>query len=166
MEEWRDVKGYEGLYEVSNLGRVKSLPRNGTIPEEHLMKPHFVCGYVQYELTSKNKKKGLKAHRLVAEAFLPNPLNKREVNHIDGDKHNNRLDNLEWATSSENQLHSFYTLGKQLVGVLQCARDGKLIKRWRSIKEASVTLGIDAPSISNACRGNRKTAGGYVWKYN
>ena len=163
-EIWHNVKGYEGLYLVSTYGRVLSAPRNGTKKEWHFLAPHFVGGYIQYELSKNNQSKEYKAHRLVAQAFLHNPEKKREVNHIDGNKHNNRLDNLEWATTSENQLHARYTLSNGIKAVKQLGKDGKLIKVWRSIKEASVSLGIDAPDISNASRGKRLSAGGYKWQ--
>ena len=129
------------------------------------MSPHFVGGYIQYLLHKNNKGKELKAHRLVAEAFLPNPENKREVNHIDGDKHNNRVDNLEWATTSENQIHAHYELGKGIKAVKQLSKDGKLIKVWRSIREAGASLGIECGDISRVCSKRRLTAGGYKWQY-
>lgn len=164
QEIWENVKGYEGLYLVSSFGRVLSAPRNGTKPCWHLLSPHYVGEYIQYELSKNDKIKAYKAHRMVADAFLLNPENKREVNHIDGDKHNNKLGNLEWATTSENQLHAVYVLGKGLKAVRQISKDGKLIKVWRSIKEASEKLGIQAPDISKARSGHRKSAGGYIWQ--
>lgn len=163
-EIWQSVDGYEGLYLVSTYGRVLSAPRNGAKKEWHFLAPHYVQGYIQYELSKNNQSKEYKAHRLVAQAFLPNPEKKREVNHIDGDKHNNHLDNLEWVTTSENQLHARYTLSKGIKSVKQLSKDGKLIKVWQSIKDASISLGIDAPSISNASRGKRLSAGGYKWQ--
>lgn len=129
------------------------------------MSPHFVGGYIQYLLHKDNKGKEFKAHRLVAEAFLPNPENKREVNHIDGDKHNNCVDNLEWATTSENQRHAFYVLGKGLRAVKQLDKDDNLIKIWRSIKEAGESLGIQRSDINKVCLKERGTAGGYKWRY-
>lgn len=164
-EVWSNVKGYEGLYLISTYGRAISAPRNGTKKEWHFMSPHYTRGgYIQYELSKNNKVKAYKAHRMVADAFLLNPENKREVNHIDGDKHNNRLDNLEWATTKENQLHAAYVLGKGLKAVKQISKEGKLIRVWQSIKEASETLGIQAPDISSASNGTRKSAGGYIWQ--
>lgn len=163
-EIWHNVKGYEGLYLISTYGRVLSAPRNGTKKDWHFLAPHFVGGYIQYQLSKDNIKREYKAHRLVAEAFLPNPGNKREVNHIDGNKHNNSVGNLEWATSSENQLHAYYELGKGIKAIKQLSKDGKLIKVWCSIKEASLSLDIDAPDISNASRGKRLSAGGYKWQ--
>lgn len=107
-EIWKSVKGFEGLYEVSNFGEVKSLPRNGTI-----LKPRLLIGFIdsggyqQVLLSSKRVHK--KIHRLVAEAFIPNPDNKPCVNHIDRIKTNNHIDNLEWCTYKENTIHSFNT---------------------------------------------------------
>lgn len=116
-EEWRDIKGYEGLYQVSNLGRVRSLDRlvNNKHGQRFLkggIKRVFDwgTGYQYVNLHCQQKRKSKSVHRLVAEAFVENVYNKPEVNHIDGNKHNNRADNLEWCTSSENELHA-YNLG-------------------------------------------------------
>lgn len=163
-EIWESVKEYDGLYLVSNLGRVLSAPRNGTRPYWRLMSPHYVGGYIQYPLTKNNKTKEYKAHRLVAEAFLPNLENKREVNHIDGNKHNNSVDNLEWATTSENQTHAHYVLCKGIKPVKQLTKDGKLVKIWGSIREAGDTLGVCRGDISRAASRKRYTAGGYKWQ--
>lgn len=116
-EEWKDISGYEGRYQISNMGRVKSLPRiikNG-IGECHkkgrILKPQkAVKGYIRVTLCNEEYCKPFKIHRLVAEHFIPNPENKPQVNHINGDKTDNRVDNLEWCTNGENQLHA-YKLG-------------------------------------------------------
>ena len=115
-EVWKDIEGYEGLYQVSTCGNVKSLPkvrRNGTgtyIQKERLLKPsNTSTGYKKVELCKDGKRKSFKVHRLVAIAFIPNPDNKPEVNHIDGNKINNNIDNLEWVTSSENSIHAYET---------------------------------------------------------
>lgn len=109
-EVWKDIKGYEGIYQISNYGRVKSLGR--TIITAHYRQWHeerilAICnvdrnGYQGYCLRKNGQNKIMTAHRLVAEHFLDNPLNKPEVNHLDEDKANNHIDNLAWVTSSEN----------------------------------------------------------------
>ena len=115
-EVWKDIEGYEGLYQVSNFGNIKSLARivhsekrsDYKIKEKVLKQSDTTTGYKKVELHKDNeKRKSFKVHRLVAQAFIPNPENKREVNHIDGNKHNNNANNLEWVTSSENKLHAF-----------------------------------------------------------
>lgn len=130
MEEeiWKDVVGYEGLYQVSNLGNVRSLDResehfNGVIVfhKGKVLNVHLHDGYSSVCLykkeiirgtLKKNKYRTTKVHRLVAQAFLPNSENKRCVNHINGIKTDNRVENLEWSTDSENQKHSYAVLGK------------------------------------------------------
>ena len=118
MEKWKDIKGYEGSYRISNYGRVKSisriiLRRNKTIHtiSERILKNALVGivgqKYHGVDLSIKNNTKTLRVHRLVAIAFIPNPERKPEVNHKDGNKLNNHIDNLEWCTSSENQIHSY-----------------------------------------------------------
>lgn len=115
MEEWRDIKGYEGQYQVSSLGRVKSLERcyswgrkdkAQTCMPEHIMRPQDNRrGYLQVHLRRPGEHKKFTVHQLVALAFLPNPECKRLVNHLDSNRKNNNLTNLEWATDSENQIH-------------------------------------------------------------
>lgn len=114
LEVWKPVIGYEGLYEVSNYGRVRRIFRYGR-PYVTLCKPKITKdGYYESALVKEGKPKFIRTHRLVAKAFCQNPENKSEVNHIDGNKLNNFSGNLEWCTSSENQVHA-YRLGLQKV---------------------------------------------------
>ncbi len=109
QEIWKDIKNYEGKYQVSNFGNVKSLERydrcNRHINEKILVPRKHTGGYLRVQLSRKD----FYIHRLVAETFIPNPENKLQVNHIDGDKTNNRSNNLEWCTALENNLHAITT---------------------------------------------------------
>ncbi len=111
-EIWKDIEGYEALYKVSNLGRVKSLDRIDSIGRHRkgkILKPSFSQGYPYINLRIKSKTQPYRIHHLVATAFIPNPEHKPEVNHIDGNKRNNCVDNLEWVTHSENMHHASIT---------------------------------------------------------
>ena len=99
-EVWKDVKNYEGLYQISNLGNVKR------ISSGKRLKPYNRKGYIRVALSKDDTTKHIDIHRLVAQAFIPNPENKPEVNHIDGDKSNNEVSNLEWCTRKENMNHA------------------------------------------------------------
>lgn len=111
QEMWKSVSGYEGLYEVSDLGRVRSLKRATT--GGVVLKQTMKRGYMHVCLSKENKPSTKSVHRLVAEAFIDNPMGKPVVNHMDGDKTNNAVSNLEWATYPENELHSIRVPGKK-----------------------------------------------------
>lgn len=185
VEVWKDIEGYEGLYQVSNLGRVKSLAR---YVKNHSGKEYFVDeriktvserkrkgihqGYFGLQLYKDNKAKNCYVHRLVAEAFLPNTENKPTVNHIDGNKHNNRADNLEWNTYSENNIHAYITglndethrrNCKGSIPVLQYDKNMNLIAEYPSMREAERQTGIDCTAIGHGIRKGWKY-GGYIWK--
>lgn len=168
MEKWMDIKGYEGRYQISNLGRVKSLPIDEKFckrNEEVILKP-FVCGSGYYEviLRQNGKRKPKLIHRLVAETFIPNPHGKKEVNHKDGNKYNNEMSNLEWVTSSENQLHSIKVLNNSLGKKREvvCVETGEV---FESLKKASEKYGLQLPLIWKCCNGKQVTTGGYHWEY-
>lgn len=192
MEEiWKDVKGYEGLYQVSNLGRVKSLERvvirgNGHgkhIIKEKVKKP-FKATYLQLFL-SKGVKKLHFIHRLVAEAFIPNPQNLPCIDHINTDKYDNRVENLRWCTMKENQnnpltrkhmseskkgekSHMWGKRGKlnwSSKPTLQYTLSGKLIREWDAVMDIERELGYHQGCISKCCRGESETSYGFKWKY-
>ena len=174
-EVWKSVVGYEGLYEVSNFGRVKSLKRLHT--KERIVSQWLNHrGYARVTLWKENKQRKYSVHRLVAEAFIPNPEAKPQVNHIDENKTNNAAWNLEWCTQTENHNHG--TINERISASLTnnpqkskpvSAFDdkGNLISTYPSIYEASRRLGVSASSIRNCIKGrNRmKHCHGYVWKY-
>ena len=129
LEVWKPIAGYEGLYEVSNYGRVRRVFRYSR-PYITLCKPKITRdGYFESTLVKDSKPKFIRTHRLVAQAFCDNPDGKREVNHIDGDKLNNFSGNLEWCTSSENQKHA-YKLGLQKVSGGAISNRKRLLAVW------------------------------------
>ena len=170
MEEvWKDIEGYEGLYEVSNLGRVKSL--HG-LSEKIMKNSNGSGGYQKLSLTKNKIPKNFFVHRLVAQAFIPNPESKPEVNHIDEDKTNNRVDNLEWMTHIENSM--FGTRNERSsVNRLGNPKTGRRIKAkfsngeekiYGTIREASRQLGLENTSVGNHCR-NKKIFRGIYFEY-
>jgi hypothetical protein len=179
---WKDVKDYEGLYQVNNVGKVKRIYKNG---KERILENSFNGRYFQVRLSKNGKGKTFLVHILVAQAFIPNPENKPQVNHKFGIKTQNivDLDNLygdtttiEWATSSENNKHAYDTgLHKKYIGknhpkarkVIQYDLEGKLIRIWDSVMDVERELKIFNTNICACCRGRRKhqTAGGYIWRY-
>lgn len=158
MEIWKDIIGYEGYYQISNQGRVKCL-----VTDSILKLSRKKTGYLAVSL-SYMKKREYSVHRLVAEMFIPNPMNFPQVNHKDEIKTNNFVENLEWCTAKYNVNYGYGSLARNS-GVLQFSLDGKCLCVWSSIKEAAEALGIKYQNISRVCRGIRKTSGGYIWRY-
>lgn len=160
-EVWKDIKGYEGLYQVSNLGRVKSL----WYKRERILKPSKDRqGYLKVNLCRNNIRITYKVHRLVAEVFIPNPENKPQVNHINEIKNDNRMENLEWTTSKENINHG--TRNQQVSKpVNQYDLQWNLVAIYESLNEASRQTGVNQGNISAVCLGRYKTAGGFRWRY-
>jgi len=158
-EIWKQVPNTIKTYFVSTLGRFKNA--SGTILKQ--MKP---CNNGYLRVTIDNKT--YKLHRIVAITFLSNPEKKDQVNHIDGNKLNNTLDNLEWATNEENQIHKFKCgLGNSFTRkIIQYDLERNEIKQFDSIIKASIELGIGKSNIRGVLTNYRKTAGGFIFKYN
>ena len=172
-EIWKDIKGYEGLYQVSNLGNVKSLSRYHH-KKEQILKPNLKNdGYYETTLLKNGKPKWIRTHRLVAMAFIPNLENKPQINHKDGNKLNNCVENIEWVTNQENIDHAIKMGLEKLNGhenpntkpIDQYDLNGNFIKHWKCIKYAADKLKIHQSKISMACNNHIKTAGGYIWKF-
>ena len=183
-EIWKEIKNYEGFYEVSSLGRVRSLTRY--IKQKNNSKKKIAGkilkpipnknGYLMVTLSKDCKGKRYFVHRLVADAFILNKNNKKEVNHIDENPKNNKVNNLEWVTHLENS--NYGTRGKRISKnlkewckknrvkkVKQVSLNGIFIKEWESAKDVQKELGINSKGISLCATKRRKTAGGYKWIY-
>lgn len=170
QEEWRAIKGWEDYYEVSNMGRVRSVGRvvkrgnDAYSVKSRIIKigmKNTIClckdGKPEYHLI----------HRLVAEAFIPNPENLPIINHKDENPLNNRADNLEWCTYSYNNSYNDLRIRaaeKFRKPVLQYSKDGKFIREWSHAREAADTLGLSKRAIYECCAGRSKSSGGYIWK--
>ena len=171
-EIWKDIEGFEGKYQISNMGRVKSLERidnnNHPVKEKIMKSVKDSGGYLQVKLYKDGKYKSYLIHRLVASAFIPNPNNFFEVNHIDENKTDNRVDNLEWCDSKYNM--NYGTRTKRASAscrktILQFTKDGKLVRKWDSATQVERELGFHNSGICMCCKGKQKTCGGYRWKY-
>lgn len=170
MEIWKDVVGFEGIYQVSNLGNVKSLNYRKQGFEKLLTFKKHNKGYLQVQLRNNKINRTITVHRLVAEAFIPNPNNYTCINHKDENKQNNTVENLEWTTFSKNIIYSMrlHPERKRVVlnrPVAQCDKKGNVIKIWKDAHSIFIETKMSDWSISECCRGNRHTAYGYTWHY-
>ncbi len=171
-EKWKDIKKYQGLYQVSNFGNIKSLPKkhkinNGSyyITKERLLsKTKNKQGYLVVNILKKVEL----VHRLVAEAFIPNPDNLPQVNHKDENKTNNNVNNLEWCTSKYNSNYGTCIermRNKKSKKVAQYDLNGNFIKEWNSLAEVERKLNIKTANLCSCCKERYKQTGGFVWKY-
>ena len=187
-EQWRtavyDGEIYEGLYKVSNLGKILSLNYRNTGKPELMNPVEDKDGYLQVGLSKNGEYKTCKVHRLIAFTFLENPENKPEINHKDENKTNNfvflnedgsvnkKKSNLEWSTPKENSNHGTRTEriakantnGKKSKKVLQLSLSGDLIKEWESTQECGRN-GFNQGAVAKCCRGEKKQYKGFLWMY-
>lgn len=188
-EVWKDIEGYEGLYQVSNLGNVKSLDtvincKGAKGISYHLRKGRILKkaintkGYYYVNLSKNSKVKNTSIHKIVAKTFINNPNNYICVNHKDGDKLNNCVENLEWCTYShnnkeaykqglkkptwKNKTNKYHPLSKI---VYQYDMEGNFIKEWDNASEIKRQLGYCSENIRSCCKGKRKKAHNFIWKY-
>lgn len=180
QEVWKDIKGYEGIYQVSNMGRVKTLEKKlhtwngGRTQQETILKPIIQrSGYAHVGLWSSSKCKQSRLHRLVAETFCPNddPLNKTQVNHINENKLDNRAENLEWVTAKQNTNYGG-CIARRIYGrekAVECLSKStqEPIRTFKSQAEANAWCGVarNDGHISACCNHKQKTAYGYRWRY-
>ena len=182
FEKWKDIKGYESLYQISSFGRIKSVSHSWvgfgkeivcTTKEKILSRKTNKAGYEQVVLYKGNESKTFLVHRLVAEVFIPNPNNFPCVNHKNEIKTDNRAENLEWCTYSYNNNYGSRinkTISKTKNGVLskpviQYSLDGIFVAEYPSTAEIKRQYGFNCGNISSCCNGKQKTAYGFKWKY-
>lgn len=179
MEEiWKDIPLYEGVYQASNLGRIKSVERvalknyrgNRIVKERIMLGTVNRDGYLKVHFKHNDINKGYFIHRLIAQTFIPNPLNKPQVNHKDGNKLNNSVNNLEWVTNLENQQHavrmglkSHKTVNNKSIEKYDMCDN--FIECYNSLTLASKVNKISIGNLSSCCNGKRNSAGGFKWRF-
>ena len=177
-EEWRDIRGFEGFYQVSNLGRVRSVEREVKMKDFVVTRRSFIKkihkktnGYYGLLLSKNDSSKNYSIHRLVAEAFIPNPLNLPQVNHKNEDKSDNRAENLEWCTAKYNSNYGTRKLRVMMNNKRMCGRkvvcidlSGKAIAHYPSVQSVKED-GYNAALVHACCIGNRHTHHGMYWKF-
>ena len=160
---WKPIIDYEGIYEINELGEVRRISTGYILKD-------YIChdGYKRVGLTKKGKTKSLLLHRLLALTFIPNPNNYPCINHKDEDKSNNSLDNLEWSTYKYNLNYGTRNVRANETRkkpILQYSKDGEFIREWKSVTDLKNETGMDITHVSSCCKGKRKSANGYRWKY-
>lgn len=171
-EIWKTIEDYPN-YMISNMGNVKAIKWHRGNKEKEIKLYTTYKGYLRVRLSKNGKAKQFQIHRLVAQAFIPNPENKPYIDHINTDRTDNRVENLRWVTNKENcnnpiskNNYSIGNKGKTAVSILQFTKDGNFVRKWDSMSDAKQELGIKS-SLSGYC-GNkygRKSVGGYIWQY-
>ena len=161
-EEWKDIEGYEGVYQISNKGRLKHIQVKNQC-EKLVSLYQERTGYLRITLSHKNKRKKISIHREVAKLFIPNPKNLETVNHKDYNRTNNNVDNLEWMTAKDNLLYSIDRHYRK--AVIQMDLQGNILKEWSSAYEVEKQIGYKATTISRCCLGKNKTYMKCLWKF-
>lgn len=184
IETWKDIEGFENLYQISSNGKIKSLNYRHT-GKERIIKPYYRKNYHIIRLYKEGKMKRFLVHRLVAMAFIPNPNNYPCVNHKDENPSNNYIENLEWCTyqynlnyGTRNERASKTKKDKKQTkeqiekrakahqkSIVQLDKNNNFIIEWQSATQASNELNIDSSSITKCCKNKLKTCGGYIWRY-
>lgn len=169
IEEWKDIRGYEGSYQVSNLGRVRSLSRKTKAGFRKGMILVLMIDKFGYSLVNLSRK-SYKVHRLVAETFIDNPQGLKCVNHKDENKTNNCVDNLEWCSYEYNNNYGSRNMrisqnSSRKKRIVQFDLNGNAIREWESILSASKFYGVGRTCICACCNGRQKTSAGYIWGY-
>lgn len=170
-EIWKDIKGYEGKYQISNLGNVKSFRQSTKFHKQsaYLLKSTLSSnGYYDVTLYSDTSRHKFLVHRLVAEHFIDNPNNYPCVNHKDENRLNNNVNNLEWCTYEYNNAYGtarIRSIQTKSIPIQQFTLDGQWLATYQSATIASQLLGISKTSITDCCRGKEPYAHGYAWKY-
>lgn len=173
MEEiWKDVDGYEGRYKVSNTGKVIGTRKFKSPSRKYLVQVEDKYGYLRVCLFKDGKRTNALVHRLVANAFLPKVSGKEQINHLDENKKNNRLENLEWVDTRENSNYgtrnvriSKSKLNTNCKKVIQFDKNLNEIMVWPSICEVKRELGYETAAISRCCLGKQETSYGYIWRH-
>lgn len=169
IEIWKPIKGFEGFYEVSSFGRIKSLESGRWKNREKILKPaKHKFGYLYVILCKDGIRKNFRVHRLVAENFILNPLNLPQVNHKDEVKTNNCVENLEWCDAKYNinyGTHNEKMSKSKSKSVYQYTKSGEFVRGWESTMDIERDLGYFQSNISRCCHGKLKSAYKFVWSY-